>query len=132
MVLMGAEVLVYPTAIGSEPSYPGWDSRDHWQRVMQGHAGANLTPVIAANRVGVEKGKTSAVTFYGSSFIADHTGAKLAEADRVTESVITAALDLDAIAEARRSWGVFRDRRTDLYGPLLQPTPVRLLADKAA
>jgi N-carbamoylputrescine amidase len=132
MVLMGAEVLVYPTAIGSEPSYPGWDSRDHWQRVMQGHAGANLTPVIAANRIGVETGKTSAVTFYGSSFIADHTGAKLAEADRVTESVITAALDLDAIAEARRSWGVFRDRRTDLYGPLLQPTPARLLADKAA
>jgi N-carbamoylputrescine amidase len=132
MVLMGAEVLVYPTAIGSEPSYPGWDSRDHWQRVMQGHAGANLTPVIAANRIGVEMGKTSAVTFYGSSFIADHTGAKLAEADRVTEGVITAALDLDAIAEARRSWGVFRDRRTDLYGPLLQPTPVRLLSDKAA
>ncbi|WP_439615306.1 N-carbamoylputrescine amidase [Shinella sp.] len=132
MVLLGAEVLVYPTAIGSEPSYPGWDSRDHWQRVMQGHAGANLTPVIAANRIGVETGKTSAVTFYGSSFIADHTGAKLAEADRVSEGVITAALDLDAIAEARRSWGVFRDRRTDLYDPLLQPTPARLLSDKAA
>ncbi|MCQ4628665.1 N-carbamoylputrescine amidase [Shinella sp. CPCC 100929] len=132
MVLLGAEVLVYPTAIGSEPSYPGWDSRDHWQRVMQGHAGANLTPVIAASRIGVEAGKTSAVTFYGSSFIADHTGAKLAEADRVSEGVITAALDLDAIAEARRSWGVFRDRRTDLYGPLLQPTPARLLSDKAA
>ena len=132
MVLMGADVLVYPTAIGSEPSSPGWDSRNHWQRVMQGHAGANLTPVIAANRVGVEKGETSAITFYGSSFIADHTGAKLSEADRVSDSVITAALDLDAMAEARRSWGVFRDRRTDLYGALLQPTPAPLLADEAA
>ncbi|MBN9216648.1 MAG: N-carbamoylputrescine amidase [Mesorhizobium sp.] len=132
MVLMGAEVLIYPTAIGSEPSYPGWDSRDHWQRVMQGHAGANLTPVIAANRVGAEKGETGAVVFYGSSFIADHTGAKLAEADRVCECVITAALDLDEIARARRDWGVFRDRRYDLYDALMQPTPERLLARNAA
>ena len=132
MVLMGAEVLIYPTAIGSEPSWRGWDSRDHWQRVMQGHAGANLTPVIAANRVGVEKGETNEIVFYGSSFIADHTGAKLAEADRVSDSVITAALDLDGIAEARRSWGVFRDRRPDLYGVLLEPTPERLLARNAA
>ncbi|PLP56379.1 N-carbamoylputrescine amidase [Mesorhizobium loti] len=132
MVLMGAEVLIYPTAIGSEPSYPGWDSRDHWQRVMQGHAGANLTPVIAANRIGVEKGEASEVAFYGSSFITDHTGAKLAEADRVSDSVITAALDLDEIAAARRSWGVFRDRRPDLYHALLEPTPERLLAKDAA
>lgn len=132
MVLMGAEVLIYPTAIGSEPSYPGWDSRDHWQRVMQGHAGANLTPVVAANRIGVEKGETSEVVFYGSSFIADHTGAKLAEADRVSDCVITAALDLDEIAAARRSWGVFRDRRPDLYHALLEPTPERLLAKDAA
>ncbi|CAM5380112.1 nitrilase-related carbon-nitrogen hydrolase [Mycolicibacterium aubagnense] len=132
MVLMGAEVLIYPTAIGSEPSYPGWDSRDHWQRVMQGHAGANLTPVIAANRIGVEKGETNEVVFYGSSFITDHTGAKLAEADRVSESVITAALDLDEIAAARRSWGVFRDRRPDLYQALLETTPERLLARDAA
>lgn len=132
MVLMGAEVLIYPTAIGSEPSYPGWDSRDHWQRVMQGHAGANLTPVIAANRIGVEKGETSEMTFYGSSFIADHTGAKLAEADRVSDSVITAALDLDEIAAARSSWGVFRDRRPDLYQALLETTPERLLAKDAA
>ena len=131
MVLMGAEVLIYPTAIGSEPSWAGWDSRDHWQRVMQGHAGANLTPVIAANRIGVEQGETCAVTFYGSSFITDHTGAKLAEADRVSEGVITAALDLDAIAEARRNWGVFRDRRPDLYGALLKPSPARLLPDPA-
>lgn len=132
MVLMGAEVLIYPTAIGSEPSYPGWDSRDHWQRVMQGHAGANLTPVVAANRIGVEKGETSEVVFYGSSFIADHTGAKLAEADRVSDCVITTALDLDEIAAARRSWGVFRDRRPDLYHALLEPTPERLLAKDAA
>lgn len=132
MVLMGAEVLIYPTAIGSEPSYPGWDSRDHWQRVMQGHAGANLTPVIAANRIGVEKSETSEVVFYGSSFITDHTGAKLAEADRVSDSVITAALDLDEIASARSSWGVFRDRRPDLYHTLLEPTPERLLAKDAA
>ena len=132
MVLMGAEVLIYPTAIGSEPSWRGWDSRDHWQRVMQGHAGANLTPVIAANRVGVETGEANEIVFYGSSFIADHTGAKLAEADRVSDSVITAALDLDEIAQARRSWGVFRDRRPDLYGVLLEPTPDRLLARNAA
>jgi N-carbamoylputrescine amidase len=132
MVLMGAEVLIYPTAIGSEPSYQGWDSRDHWQRVMQGHAGANLTPVIAANRIGTERGAANEITFYGSSFIADHTGAKLAEADRVSDSVITAALDLDEIAAARRSWGVFRDRRPDLYGALMEPTPDRLLAKNAA
>ncbi|MGH6931651.1 MAG: N-carbamoylputrescine amidase [Dongiaceae bacterium] len=132
MVLKGAEILIYPTAIGSEPSFPGWDSRDHWQRVMQGHAGANLTPVVAANRVGVERGKECDVIFYGSSFIADHTGAKLAEADRVSEGVITATLDLDSIAEARRTWGVFRDRRTDLYDGLLAPTPPSLLAAPAS
>ena len=127
MVLKGAEVLIYPTAIGSEPPEPGWDSRDHWQRVMQGHAAANLTPVIAANRVGVEKGESCDVVFYGSSFIADFTGAKIAEADRVTEGVITAPLDLAAIAERRRYWGIFRDRRPDLYGALLEPSPKRLL-----
>ena len=132
MVLKGAEILVYPTAIGSEPSFPNWDSRDHWQRVMQGHAGANLTPLIAANRVGIETGDSCDVIFYGSSFIADHTGAKLAEADRVTEGVITAALNLAAIADARRSWGVFRDRRTDLYADLTERTPAALLPEAAA
>lgn len=132
MVLKGAEILVYPTAIGSEPAFPGLDTRDHWQRVMQGHAGANLTPVIAANRVGVERGESCNVTFYGSSFIADHTGAKLAEADRVSEGVIMAALDLDGIAKARLDWGVFRDRRQDLYGALLEATPARLVSPKAA
>jgi N-carbamoylputrescine amidase len=127
MVLKGAEILIYPTAIGSEPSYPAWDSRDHWQRVMQGHAGANLTPVIASNRVGIETGKSGSMVFYGSSFITDHTGAKLAEADRVSEGVITASLDLKEMAEQRRSWGVFRDRRCDLYGEIAQPSPARLM-----
>jgi N-carbamoylputrescine amidase len=127
MVLRGAEILIYPTAIGSEPSDPAWDSRDHWQRVMQGHAGANLTPLIAANRVGIEKGASGSMVFYGSSFITDHTGAKLAEADRVSEGVITAALDMETIAKQRRAWGVFRDRRTDIYHDLIQPTPARLM-----
>ena len=127
MVLKGAEILIYPTAIGSELGDRSWDSRDHWQRVMQGHAGANLTPVIASNRVGVERGTSGEMVFYGSSFIADHTGAKLAEADRISECVITAGLDMNAIAEARRSWGVFRDRRYDLYSELTKPSPPRLL-----
>jgi N-carbamoylputrescine amidase len=127
MVLKGAEILIYPTAIGSEPSFETWDSRDHWQRVMQGHAGANLTPVIASNRVGTEQGETSSVRFYGSSFIADFTGAKLAEADRVSECVITAELDMAKISEARREWGVFRDRRPDLYGIILEKSPKRLM-----
>jgi N-carbamoylputrescine amidase len=126
-VLKGAEILIYPTAIGSEPSDPAWDSRDHWQRVMQGHAGANITPLVASNRVGMESGKNGSMVFYGSSFIADHTGAKLAEADRVTEGVITAILDMKAIDKLRRAWGVFRDRRHDLYGEIAKPSPTRLL-----
>ena len=130
MVLGGADILIYPTAIGSEPSFPAWDSRDHWQRVMQGHAGANLTPLIAANRVGQEHGDTGNITFYGSSFITDFTGAKTAEADRVTEGVITAELDMAASAEARRMWGVFRDRRPELYGALIQTTPPHLMPPK--
>jgi N-carbamoylputrescine amidase len=127
MVLKGAEILIYPTAIGSEPSDPAWDSRDHWQRVMQGHAGANITPLVASNRVGIETGVNGSMVFYGSSFIADHTGAKVAEADRVSEGVITAALDLETIAKHRRAWGVFRDRRHDLYQDLVKPTPERLI-----
>ena len=130
LVLKGAEILIYPTAIGSEPSNPAWDSRDHWQRVMQGHSGANLTPLIASNRIGIEAGDNASMTFYGSSFITDFTGAKIAEADRVTESVIIAELDLAASAEARRTWGVFRDRRPDLYASLLEKTPARLLPAK--
>nr|WP_038360918.1 N-carbamoylputrescine amidase [Bosea sp. 117] len=120
MALMGAEILLYPTAIGSEPHDASLDSSGHWQRVMQGHAGANLMPLVASNRIGTEAGLNgTAMTFYGSSFIADQTGAKVAEADRANEDVLTATFDLDAIAHQRRSWGVFRDRRPNLYGALL-------------
>lgn len=115
LTLAGAEVILYPTAIGSEPTEPTWDSAPHWQRVMQGHAGANLVPVVAANRVGVEVGSRFTLEFYGSSFIAGPTGDKIVEADRTSETVLTATFDLDEVASLRRSWGVFRDRRVDLY-----------------
>ncbi|AOU97411.1 N-carbamoylputrescine amidase [Acidihalobacter yilgarnensis] len=118
MALMGAEILLYPTAIGSEPEEPELDSRDHWQRVMQGHAGANILPLVASNRIGVEHGRSCELTFYGSSFITDHLGAKVAEAGRSDQTILTASFDLDAIGEARRAWGVFRDRRPELYGAL--------------
>ena len=121
MALQGAELLFYPTAIGSEPPDPDWDSSGHWQRVMQGHAGANLTPVIAANRIGREVGTAGAreITFYGSSFIADATGAKVAEASRTEEAVLTATFDRGQLQTTRHGWGLFRDRRPDLYQPLL-------------
>ena len=119
MALLGAEVLLYPTAIGSEPHDASIDSRDHWQRCMQGHAAANVMPLVASNRIGVERGQKYEMTFYGSSFIADPTGAKLAEADRSTESVLVATVDLDAAREQRHAWGVFRDRRPELYGPIM-------------
>jgi N-carbamoylputrescine amidase len=119
MVLQGAEILCYPTAIGSEPHDAGIDSRDHWQRVMQGHAGASLVPLIASNRVGREVMESGAITFYGSSFIAGPHGEKRAEADRSSESVITASFDLDDVARTRAAWGVFRDRRPELYQSLL-------------
>lgn len=115
LTLAGAEVILYPTAIGSEPTEPTWDSAPHWQRVMQGHAGANLVPVVAANRVGVEVGSRFTLEFYGSSFIAGPTGDKIVEAGRSSETVLTATFDLDEVASLRRSWGVFRDRRVDLY-----------------
>lgn len=120
MALMGAELLFYPTAIGSEPQDPTLDSAGHWQRTMQGHAAANLTPVIASNRIGTEPGrKGTEINFYGSSFIANWDGALLANANRKDEALLTATFDLDEIAKIRRSWGVFRDRRPELYGPLL-------------
>jgi N-carbamoylputrescine amidase len=120
MAVQGAEMLLYPTAIGSEPPAPEWDSSGHWQRVMQGHAGANLMPVVAANRFGFEAGRADrSITFYGSSFIADATGAKVAEAGRDAEAVLTATFDLDELRTMRHGWGLFRDRRPDLYGPLL-------------
>jgi N-carbamoylputrescine amidase len=120
MALMGAELLLFPTAIGSEPLAPELDSSGHWQRTMQGQAAANVMPLIAANRVGTEAGhRGTSMTFYGSSFIADHTGAKVAEAGRTEETVLTATFDLDAIAELRGYWGTFRDRRPEMYGPLM-------------
>ena len=118
MALLVAEILFYPTAIGSEPVLQT-DSKPHWQRCMQGHAAANIMPVVASNRIGHEVQKDSEMTFYGSSFIADETGGLVAEADRETEGVITAEFDLDAIAQKRREWGVFRDRRPEMYGTLL-------------
>lgn len=118
MALMGAEMLLYPTAIGSEPPDPSWDSSPHWRRVMCGHAGANLVPVIAANRTGLEVGDTCEITFYGTSFITDVTGAVVADAEGAPESVITATIDRAANARVRASWGLFRDRRPELYSPL--------------
>ena len=118
MALMGAEILMYPTAIGSEPQDPDLDSCAHWTRVMQGHAGANMMPLVASNRIGREVGDSCAITFYGASFIAGPQGELLAQAGRDTEDVVTATVDLAAIRNARASWGVFRDRRPDLYGPI--------------
>jgi N-carbamoylputrescine amidase len=119
MAVMGAEMLLYPTAIGSEPQDPSLDSRWHWQRTMQGHAAANVMPLVASNRVGTEQGESCAITFYGHSFIADHTGAVVAQAPDDGEAVLTATFDLAEIRRYRHAWGVFRDRRPDLYGPLL-------------
>lgn len=124
MALMGAELLFFPTAIGSEPP-PALPvtSRDHWQRTQQGHAAANLTPLVASNRYGRERSLQNPdglyIDFYGSSFITDATGAKVAEAGESEDAVLTATFDLDAIAQLRDNWFVFRDRRPDLYSPLL-------------
>ena len=119
MALMDAEILLYPTAIGSEPQDPSLDSSAHWQRTMQGHAAANVMPVVASNRVGTEQGEKYTMTFYGSSFIASHTGEIVAQADRSSENVLTASFDLEAVRRYRQAWGVFRDRRPDLYHPIL-------------
>lgn len=118
MALMGAEMLLYPTAIGSEPPSPGDDSSAHWQNAMRGHAAANIMPVAASNRVGREVQGGTEVTFYGRSFVADQSGEIVAEAPRDGESIVTARFDLDAIAALRRAWGLFRDRRPETYGVL--------------
>lgn len=119
MALMGAEALLYPTAIGSEPPTPGYDSQPHWETTMRGHAAANLMPVIASNRIGREDAPEGrSVTFYGSSFIADWTGQIMQRASRDMEEIIVARFDLDEVRAVRRSWGIFRDRRPDLYGAL--------------
>ncbi|MGN1115039.1 MAG: N-carbamoylputrescine amidase [Candidatus Ornithomonoglobus sp.] len=117
MALMGAELLLYPTAIGSEPTL-GKDSKDHWQNVMMGHAAANMVPVIASNRTGTEREGESEMTFYGSSFIADNHGCIAEEMDRVSEGFILHSFDLDALAKERREWGIYRDRRPEMYGIL--------------
>ena len=119
MVLMGAEILLYPTAIGSEPQNPEYDSRDHWQTCMQGHAAANMVPMVVSNRVGTESIDDSAITFYGSSFITDNKGRLMEQADRISETVVSAEVDLDVMAAERSGWGLFRDRRPTLYAPLL-------------
>lgn len=116
MALMGAELLFYPTAIGSEPHDATISSRDHWQRTQQGHAAANLMPLIASNRIGTETEGDFSITFYGSSFIADESGAKVQEANETDEVVLVHTFDLDKVAETRRAWGIFRDRRIDIYG----------------
>lgn len=126
MALMGADMLLYPTAIGSEPILE-CDSMPHWRRAMQGHSASNLIPVIAANRIGTEEVipsednqyQESSLTFYGSSFITDATGEIMAEADRENEMIITSVIDTEANREFRQSWGVFRDRRPELYGRII-------------
>jgi N-carbamoylputrescine amidase len=119
LALKGAELIVYPTAIGSEPVLPK-DSKDHWQNVMKGHAAANILPVLASNRVGVEKAGASSMKFFGSSFIADQHGDFATEMNREEEGFRIAEFDLEAIAEERQGWGVYRDRRVDLYGDLIR------------
>ena len=122
LALNGAEIIFYPTAIGSEPILDG-DSSGHWMRTMQGHAAANMVPVIAANRYGVETvepskengGQKSSLKFFGSSFIADETGYIVESADREHEAVLIHEFDLDDVASARLSWGLFRDRRPECY-----------------
>ena len=118
MALMGAEILFYPTAIGSEPHDPTITSRDHWQRVQQGHAGANLMPLVASNRIGREEQDDYDITFYGSSFIADQFGAKVQELNETEEGVLVQQFDLDQLEHIRSAWGSFRDRRPNLYGPI--------------
>ncbi|MDR3112576.1 MAG: N-carbamoylputrescine amidase [Elusimicrobiota bacterium] len=118
MSLMEAEILLYPTAIGSEPVFK-IDSSGHWQRTMQGHAAANITPLVASNRIGTEKDPPTETTFYGSSFIAGCYGEIIKQMDRTSEGFVDAEFDLDEIAQIRRSWGIFRDRRPEMYRQLL-------------
>ncbi len=120
LALMGAELILYPTAIGSEPEIHV-DSCKHWQRVQMGHAAANTVPVIAANRFGEEIGQSCTLRFYGSSFITDYTGEKIAEAPRNSETIIYGEFDLSAIAKQREYWGLFKDRRPECYDKLTQP-----------
>jgi N-carbamoylputrescine amidase len=126
MALMGAEVLLYPTAIGSEPHDATLDTAAPWRRAMQGHAVSNVIPVVGANRTGFEPWDgypNGGQLFYGSSFIADHRGDLVAAFGREDEGVLTAEFDLDFLQTHRAAWGFFRDRRTDLYGALANARP---------
>ena len=114
MMLLGADILFYPTAIGSEPDNTELDTKDLWQRAMIGHAVSNVVPVVAANRIGNEYGQV----FYGSSFIANHRGDKVAELNRTDSGVIMAGVDIDEVRRNRAAFGFFRDRRPELYGIL--------------
>ncbi|MFT3996604.1 MAG: N-carbamoylputrescine amidase [Asticcacaulis sp.] len=128
MALLGAEILFYPTAIGSEPHDAELDTAAPWQRIMQGHAVANVMPVVASNRIGTESlispQNGAGQTFYGHSFIANNRGDKVAEFGATEEGVLVAEFDLDYLNTHRAAWGFFRDRRTDLYGALTNPRPV--------
>jgi N-carbamoylputrescine amidase len=117
LALMGAEIIFYPTAIGSEPEI-GLDSKEHWQRVQMGHAATNTVPVVVANRIGKEMGESCSLTFYGSSFITDYTGAKIAEASRDKEEIIYATFDIQENQRQRQYWGLLRDRRPESYKTL--------------
>lgn len=119
LTLKGAEAILYPTAIGSEPTLKV-DSMKHWQNTMRGHAAANLIPILASNRIGKEEAKNSSMTFFGSSFASDQHGEIIASLDRTEEGYRIVTLDLDASNKDRRDWGVFRDRRTDLYTDILK------------
>ncbi len=121
MTLQGAELLMYPTAIGSEPGDTEIDSKDHWQNVMCGHAGANIVPLLASNRIGTEKATSNDMdmTFYGSSFISDHQGNKVQQANRTDQTILLHQFNLDEIKDYRESWGVFRDRRPEHYQALM-------------
>lgn len=114
LTLMGAEIIFYPTAIGSEPEIH-LDSKEHWQRVQMGHAATNTVPVVVANRIGEEKGATCSLNFYGSSFITDYTGAKIAEASRDKEELIYAEFDIEDNQKQRHYWGLIRDRQPKMY-----------------
>ncbi|MFT8393662.1 MAG: N-carbamoylputrescine amidase [Liquorilactobacillus ghanensis] len=119
MALLGAEFLFYPSAIGSVPKHPKINSRKHWQRTIQGHAAANLIPVVVSNRIGTETIDDSSIRFYGSAFITDQTGEIVEQADQESTTVLTHTFDTDKIKQTRNSWGLFRDRRPDLYKTLL-------------
>lgn len=116
MALLGADILLYPTAIGSEPKMSGYDSQPHWQRTMQGHSAANIIPVCASNRIGSEEDQGVEMTFYGSSFITGNTGEILEQCDRKTEDIKIASFDFRQIENMRAGWGLFRDRRPVMYG----------------